>query len=415
MREKFCKYFDVISGYAFKSTDLKVYSDVPVIKIGNISNGADLIEDDSTQYVSKDFLKINEKYHINKDDILISLTGSHINQPNSMVGRVCRSYRDKTYLLNQRAGKVIPKDDASKEYLFYLLSSKCIKEEIVNRAYGAANQVNISPSAIGNIKWDFPSLDKQKKIGELLSFFDKLIIINNKRIKILEQMAENLYKEWFVRFRFPGHENAEFVDGVPKGWEYCKLKKIINISRGLSYTSEEIDCIDGVDLINLKNIQAFGGFNESGTKKYSGKYKTGQVVRENDLIMGVTDMTQDRRVVGSVALIPPINNVSVISADLIKILPNNISNIFLYSMFKYGSVSKFVSQFANGANVLHLRPQVLDKIKVLLPEDSLIEKYLNIITGFISEKNNLQQQNQNLIKQRDYLLPRLMSGKIQVE
>ena len=88
--------------------------------------------------------------------------------------------------------------------------------------------------------------------------------------------------------------------------------------------------------------------------------------------MGVTDMTQDRRTVGAVALIPTIHNTSVISADLIKITPK-LNNVFMYCMFKYGGVSKYISQFANGANVLHLRPQVVGRLKVFLPTEDIIE------------------------------------------
>ena len=87
MRQKFNEYCEIISGFAFKSKDLLSEGDIPVIKIGNISNGGDVILNDNTQYVTDDFWTINEKYHIKKGDILISLTGSHINQPNSMVGR----------------------------------------------------------------------------------------------------------------------------------------------------------------------------------------------------------------------------------------------------------------------------------------------------------------------------------------
>lgn len=100
-----------------------------------------------------------------------------------------------------------------------MLSTKAVKYDIANRAYGGANQVNVSPKDIKKIKWDFPTIDIQEKISKILSTYDELIENNNKRIKLLEQMAENLYKEWFVRFRFPNHENTEFENGIPKGWE----------------------------------------------------------------------------------------------------------------------------------------------------------------------------------------------------
>lgn len=152
--EKLGKYCKIISGYAFKSNDLSEGTEIPVIKIGNISNGDDVITDSSTQYVSSDFLSIDEKYHIKKGDVLISLTGSHINQPNSMVGRSCRNFSDTEFLLNQRAGKVIPNENADKNYLYYLLNTESFKYSICNRAYGAANQANVSPSDIENIKWN---------------------------------------------------------------------------------------------------------------------------------------------------------------------------------------------------------------------------------------------------------------------
>lgn len=394
-------YCKVISGYAFKSSDWQDEG-IPVIKIGNISNGCDVILDEQTQYVDDVFFeKLDPKYRIEKGDILVSLTGSHINQPNSMVGRSCRNYTDRLYLLNQRAGKVIPFASVDKDYLYYLFSTKAIKYDIANRAYGGANQVNVSPTDIKSIKWTFPEIGIQKKIAAVLSKYDELIHINNKRIKLLEQMAEKLYKDWFS------------YEKTKKMSKEFRLKEIIEIARGVSYSSEEIDVENGINLVNLKNIQAFGGFRRDGTKTYNGKYKEEQAVTYGDLIMGVTDMTQDRRTVASVAIVPNLTGVSVTSADLIKIV-SDIDNIFLYAMFKYGNVSRYISQFANGANVLHLRPQAVLNIKVMLPPQEMIDKYVRIAKPLLEQIEKLNQANDNLIIQRDMLLPRLMSGKLEV-
>lgn len=401
MIEKLGKYYNVISGFAFKSSDLKDSADIPIIKIGNISNGKNVIIE-NMQYVDHEFLNINEKYHIKNGDVLISLTGSHINQPNSMVGRVCRNYDKQTYLLNQRAGKIIAKENASTDYMFYALLTKAMKESIVSRAYGAANQVNVSPSAIMGIKWNFPTLPTQQKIATILSAYDRLIENNTRRIRLLEQMAENLYKEWFSYRKIKGQSKA------------VKLKEIINITRGLSYSSEEIDCTDGNNLINLKNIQGYGGFRLDGTKLYKGKYKPEQIVEEGDLIMGVTDMTQDRRTVGSVALIPNVNTLSVISADLVKI-NSSIDNTYLYAMFRYGNVSRHIAQFANGANVLHLRPKSILNIKVFLPNQDIIDSFVSKVKPMIQLTNRLNTEIDSLTRQRDLLLPRLMSGKLEVK
>ena len=413
MEEKLKKYCTVISGYAFKSQDLSEGVDIPIIKIGNISNGENIIVDNSTQYVNKEFLSIDKKYHVLKGDILISLTGSHMNQPNSMVGRCCRNLDDAVYLLNQRAGKVIPKKTVNKDFLYYVFRLKSIQYAIANRAYGGANQVNVSPKDIMGIKFRIPNFTVQNRIADILTTYDNLIENNNKRIKLLEQMAENLYKEWFVRFRFPGYEDMEFAEGIPSNWNYVKLGDIVSFERGISYSSAEIDCDDGINLINLKNIQPYGGFRREGTKKYNGRYKESQIVKAGDLILGVTDMTQDRRTVGSVALIPSIEGVSVISADLVKII-SEVPNPFIYCMCIYGFYSKYFSHFANGANVLHLKPNTLLNKKVLLPTKNLIEEFIKIIQPMIDIIDKINLQNDILIKQRDLLLPRLMSGKIEV-
>lgn len=285
-----------------------------------------------------------------------------------------------------------------KDYLYYQLIS--LRRFFNNLSYGAAIQ-NINTPILKKTKIALPSLPVQRRIAYILSAYDNLIENNNRRIRLLEQMAENLYKEWFA------------YHNIVESSKEIRLTDIVSIHRGLSYSSEEIECEEGNDLINLKNIQAFGGFRLDGTKKYNGKYKAEQVVKEGDLVMGVTDMTQDRRTVGSVALIPNISNLSVISADLIK-LESTIDNVFLYAMFRWGNVSKYISQFANGANVLHLRPQILKNIKVLLPKKELIDQYVSTVKPMIETINKLNTETTLLTRQRDLLLPRLMSGKIAV-
>ncbi|CDD09438.1 restriction modification system DNA specificity domain protein [Phascolarctobacterium succinatutens CAG:287] len=274
-------------------------------------------------------------------------------------------------------------------------------------------QDNLSLDKICRVKLRVPDYDTQVKVASILSTYDTAIENNNKRIRLLEQMAENLYKEWFVRFRFPGYENESFIEGIPSSWRYVQLGDIASFDRGISYSSDEINCDDGINLINLKNIQSYGGFRRDGTKQYNGKYKDSQIVAVGDLILGVTDMTQDRRTVGSVALIPQISGTSAISADLVKV-NLKVPNVFFYCMCRYGFYSKFFSQFANGANVLHLKPKVLLNKKILLPTAELIEAFVEKVQPMIDIVDDLNCQNDLLIKQRDMLLPRLMSGKLEV-
>lgn len=295
-------------------------------------------------------------------------------------------------------------------YPFAFYSLKLMK---LNNFAGGSAQPLITQGLLKHLKCDVPSIEKQKIIANILSAYDNLIENNNKRIKLLEQMAENLYKEWFVRFRFPGYENEHYIEDIPSSWSYVQLGDIASFDRGISYSSDEINCDDGINLINLKNVQSYGGFRRDGTKQYNGKYKDSQIVVAGDLIIGVTDMTQDRRTVGSVALIPQLSGTSVISADLVKV-NLKVPNVFFYCMCRYGFYSKYFSQFANGANVLHLKPNVLLNKKILLPIAELIEAFAEKVQPMIDIMDDLNCQNDLLTKQRDLLLPRLMSGKLEV-
>ena len=389
MRQKFNEYCEIISGFAFKSKDLLSEGDIPVIKIGNISNGGDVILNDNTQYVTDDFWTINEKYHIKKGDILISLTGSHINQPNSMVGRTCRSYSDKKYLLNQRAGKIIPKSNVDSNYMYYLFSSKAIKENIVARAYGAANQVNVSPTAIGNIKWDFPEKIQQEKMGDFLRLFDELIQNNIKRMKLLEQVAENLYKEWFVRFRFPGYENSDFENGIPKDWKIIRLGEVIKVSTG--------KC-------NRQDAEETGEYPLFDRSQEIKKSSTWIKDCEAIIVPGEGTRFVPRYYVGKFNLHQRCYCVEPIIEGTGKFL------FYMLKMNRYYFLS-----VATGATVPSLRQNNFTLMKFVMPALDICKKYNDIVTEIFDMIENLQKKNANLIEQRDLLLPRLMSGKLEVK
>ena len=204
------------------------------------------------------------------------------------------------------------------EFAAYFYRSPDFRAQIISMA-SLITRASLNESNLNRLKITYPNKETQIVIGNILQSYDLIISSNVKKIRLLEKMASELYKEWFVRFRFPGHESVKMVDGVPEGWEYVPLRDVLTFSRGISYSSAELSDVYGYNLINLKNISAYGGFNYEGTKKYTGNYKESQIVQSGDLVIGITDMTQDRRTVGSVALIPELDGLCVISADLLKI------------------------------------------------------------------------------------------------
>jgi len=356
-------------------------------------------------YGAQGIIDYVREYRCNGEYLLIAEDGENLKSRNQPIALIAEG----KFWVNNHAHVVKTNSLVDIRFMCYFLNHSDINGYITGSA-----QPKLSQGNLNRIKMSFPEIDYQEKIVSVLYPYDKLIELNNKRIKLFEQAAEEIYKEWFVRFRFPGYENAEFENDIPKGWEYKRLNAILDFSRGLSYTSEQIDVNEGINLINLGNLVGYGGFKKDGIKLYQGKYKRDQIVENHDLIMGVTDMTQDRRTVGSVGLVEEINdNVSIISMDLV-ILRSSFSNYYLYCLFKFGGVSKCISQFANGTNVLHLKPADAFKVKVLQPVSTLIEQFDTITKPLFLEISKLIKANENLAKQRDCLLPRLMSGKLEV-
>lgn len=400
--EKLGKYCKIISGYAFKSNDLSEGTEIPVIKIGNISNGDDVITDSSTQYVSSDFLSIDEKYHIKKGDVLISLTGSHINQPNSMVGRSCRNFSDTEFLLNQRAGKVIPNENADKNYLYYLLNTESFKYSICNRAYGAANQANVSPSDIENIKWNFPPLPTQQKIASILSAYDNLIQNYKKQIEALQTAASELYKEWFVRFRFPGYKNSRFENGIPEGWKVEKLFDVAKIIYGYPFNSDEF-CDDS----SLNPVVRIRDILDNYTNTYTSETCDEKYwINPNEMLIGMDGIFHMSLWTGKRALQ---NQRTVRVTSKVK----NLSNYYLY--FSLYPQIKALEQMIVGTTVAHLGDKHLKKITILIPEDKILKMSFERLEPIMNRIYSLQQQITNLTQQRDLLLPRLMSDKLEVE
>ena len=318
--------------------------------------------------------------------------------------KVCLGQR--TVLIRPNASLVNP------AFLTYYLLAPEQQYKLLSTANGAT-VAHVNMPTIRNLKLSLPDLPTQHRIATVLSRYDSLIENYQKQIKLLEEAAQRLYKEWFIDLHFPGHENTNIVDGVPEGWEKKKLCELFSFVRGKSYTSKELSD-EGTIMVNLKNIQSFGGYKSDVEKHFIGTFKEEQTLMKGDLIMGVTDMTQERRLVGSVALIPDFKETATFSMDLIKLISFKLPNIYLYCAMRYGDVSRQIAPLANGVNVLHLKPEAISNIEMVVASDSIIEKFVSYTSKTIENILSLQSQLRLLTEARDRLLPKLMSGEITV-
>ena len=352
-----------------------------------------------------DYLKICERSKVDKWDVLMSMIGNGLGK--SAVVKDNPKYAIKNLALFKIG------DEIKAKWLHYYLSSYKGQSYIYNSLQGSG-QPFISLSVIRKFPIPVPVNDLlMKRIVMILSRYDSLIENYQWQIKLLEEAAQRLYKEWFIDLHFPGHENTPIIDGIPEGWEKKKLGEVFTYVRGKSYTSKELSN-KGTIMVNLKNIQAFGGYNRNAEKRFTGDYKEMQALEKGDLIMGVTDMTKERRLVGHVALVPDFNERATFSMDLIKIVPFELPKVYLYCAMRFGGISTSISPLANGVNVLHLKPDALTGIEMIVPNKVLIQNFSSYASSCIEEINNIEDQIRNLTEARDRLLPKLMSGEIEV-
>lgn len=298
-------------------------------------------------------------------------------------------------------------------YLFQFMKSSFFQQSVEAIKSGAA-QGFLSLEMIRNLPLIAPEESLQQQIADILTAYDDLIETNNQRIATLEAIAQQIYKEWFVRLRFPNWEHTPFHHGIPDGWAFGIASDFFTVVKGKSYKGDELtENTESMPFITLKSFNRGGGYREDGLKYYSGRYNKEQVVYKNDVVMAVTDMTQDRVVVGRVARVPDFGDKgAVISLDVIKLVPHSITKSFLYSYMRHSGFGDYIKEFANGANVLHLKPDLVAKQKVMIPPNSLQEKFSDLVEPIYEQMDALSTMNKNAVLTRNLLLPRLISGKL---
>ena len=293
------------------------------------------------------------------------------------------------------------------EFIYYLVTSPVAKKTIELFCSGSA-QPQLPIKDFVKIKYDLPSMEIQKHIVSVLSAYDNLIEVNNKRIKVLEQMAENLYKEWFVRFRFPGHETAKFEGGIPKGWEYKRADEVIDFNPTLKTGDQTEFTIIPMEALSTNSMVLDSSCfirqdSISGRRSQNG----------DTLLAKITPCLENGKT-GFVMGMPE-NEVLGGSTEFVVMRSKELTPHYVYCIAR----SRYFRQTAilsmNGADGRQrVDEDKLKSTKILQPEKTVLDRFEAIITPIFDSVHQMMLENKNLIKQRDLLLPRLMSGKLEV-
>lgn len=392
-----CKY--VTSGGTPKSSIKEYYEpkQIPWLKTKEV-NYCRIYETES--YISKDGLDNSSAKMIPQNSVIVAMYGQ-----GDTAGRVAIN---KIPLTTNQAccNLIIDETKAYYEFVYYQLVT--LYEKMVSLKNGGA-QPNLNAAIIKSIEIKLPPLKTQRYIADILSSYDNLIENNQKQIKLLEEAAQRLYKEWFVDLRFPGYENTKIVDGVPEGWQYEKLGDLVKTTSGGTpsrrkseyYVNGNIRWIKTKELNDRFIFETEEHITEDAVKNSSAK-----VLPEGALIVAMYGATIGK--IGITAAEMACNQAccAFISFD------DMISKEYLYCWLM-DNREYLVSQ-GKGAAQSNLSQEMIRNFSLLCPDKKVIKNFTEIVTTMLENKRVLENKILMLSKARDDLLPKLMSGEVEV-
>lgn len=376
---------EFINGGTWTASEYADYG-YPILKVSNFDKNS--ISYNDVSFLNPLYIEKYSRNILRHNDVVVATVGSHPSLANSAAGRcITIPLRAEGYLLNQNAVCVRSLDEkvVSQKYLGFLVKSQTFQHFIQQRGKGAANQMRIPISGIKDFEFNFPSIEIQYRVASVLSAYEDMIENNLKRIKLLEEKARLTYEEWFVRMKFPGHEVAPIDEttGLLRGWKKATLGEMLELKYGKALKAED-------------RIQ--GSFNVYGSSGVVGTHAE-SLVEGPGIILG------RKGNVGSVFW----ESENFYPIDTVYYVNSTHSLYFLYfNLQRQNFINNDAAVPGLNRNSAYLKTLVLPAKELLDLFDSQIRTIFELI-------KNLRIQNQLLKEARDLLLPRLMSGVVDVD
>lgn len=354
-----------------------------------------------------DLVEVDEKerdsYSIKKGDVFITRTSETMEElgmstvalkdyPNATYNGFTKRLRPITELLEPR-------------FIGYYLRTPEFRGKFM--AFSAmTTRASLTNDDLLSLEVPVPPLPVQQRIASILSAYDYLIENNQKQIKLLEEAAQRLYKEWFVDLRFPGHESVKIVDGVPEGWKSCKLRDVAEINGRNIDENYPYDKINYIDIGSVRNGRILEKANYN-LEEAPGRAK--RIVQDGDVIWG---MVRPNLRAYAMVLNPDKND--VFSTGFAVLTSKKVPFSFLYCNVTTEEFVGYLVNCTNGAAYPAVKPIHFEEYNVSIPQNNLLNKFHNITEPYFRKIYYLNKQISSLREARDRLLPKLMSGEIEV-
>jgi type I restriction enzyme S subunit len=399
----------VIPGYAFKG---KEFGDngCRVVKIGDIA--PPIVDVANCLKIPTSKINGLDKFKIQNGDFVLAMTGATL-------GKVGRYLSEETGYINQRVAKFENINGISdKQFLYYLITSHYVSNEIINRGLGSA-QPNISGKDIESINVIAPDLPTQTAIAEILSSLDNKIELNNKINQELENLAQTLFKQWFIDFEFPDENGnpykssgGEMVDSelgqIPKGWEVFKIGEVLDLVSGYPFKGESFSKDGNYGIVTIKNVQdgLFVEQIDNYIDKLPNKFPANIRLTVGDILMSLTGN------VGRVCYVT--SDDCLLNQRVVKF--NSVqenANAFWYYYFRQNVIKDLLISISKGTAQLNLSPVETKLLKCKLPR-IIAPNILSAFDVIFRKQIECSMANKNLSKLRNTLLPKLISGELEV-
>jgi type I restriction enzyme S subunit len=305
-------------------------------------------------------------------------------------------------------GFIPKKGESDVRFTKYCLDTYKKEMQLISQG---TTQDNLSQGKLLSLRFRIPEYELQRKIAAILSAYDELIENNQRRIALLKKMAEEIYREWFVRLRFPSYEQARFVKGVPDGWEVKRISEVVDFLSGYSFKSETYTPSGNYGVVTIKNVQDGYFIPECSDfiEDVPSNVKRHCYLDCSDVLMSLT---------GNVGRVCHVYGTNLLLNQRVAKLVPKLENAsqFIFYTFNNESMLQLIENLSLGSTAqMNLSPILLGKQKMVVPSNEILKKYEDMTIPMFKETMSLLQLNMLLQKTRDRLLPRLISGKLSVE